>query len=237
MTPSEAVTPNGRDQRPQQPQPEQPSDIEALLPWYVAGTLRRRERQRVEEALRDDPALAQHLDLVREELAEAIHLNETLGAPSPHAAERLMAAIDAEATRKRAPGVTASWITGFFANLSPRTMAVAASFAMLAIALQAVAIVDIFTKPPAVMPAGEGAGSAGDHKNGTFAMVRFARQASAAEITKFLQNYQAALVDGPTPGGLYRVRVAMSSLAKEELARIVARMRQDRVVETAEPGQ
>jgi hypothetical protein len=133
--------------------------------------------------------------------------------------------------------VTASWITGFFANLSPRTMAVAASFAMLAIALQAVAIVDIFTKPPAVMPAGEGAGSAGDHKNGTFAMVRFARQASAAEITKFLQNYQAALVDGPTPGGLYRVRVAMSSLAKEELARIVARMRQDRVVETAEPGQ
>ena len=50
-------------------------------------------------------------------------------------------------------------------------------------------------------------------------MVRFARQASAAEITNFLQNYQAALVDGPTPGGLYRVRIAMTSLAKEELAR------------------
>jgi hypothetical protein len=29
----------------------------------------------------------------------------------------------------------------------------------------------------------------------------------------------------------------MTSLAKEELARIVTRMRQDRVVETAEPGQ
>ena len=55
-----------------------------------------------------------------------------------------------------------------------------------------------------------------------FAMVRFARQASAAEITNFLQNYQATLVDGPTPGGLYRVRVAMTSLAKEELSRIIA---------------
>ncbi|HEX3505198.1 MAG TPA: hypothetical protein VHU22_17565 [Xanthobacteraceae bacterium] len=238
MTPSEAMTPGGRDSRPQQPQPEQPSDIELLLPWYVAGTLRRRDRQRVEEALRNDPALAEHLDCVREELAETIHLNETLGAPSPHAAERLMAAIDAEATRKRAPGVTASWITGFFANLSPRTMAVAASFAMLAIALQAVAIVDIFTKPQGAVPGAEqGAGPAAERKNGTFAMVRFARQASAGEITKFLQNYQAALVDGPTPGGLYRVRVAMTSLAKEELARIVARMRQDQVVETAEPGQ
>jgi anti-sigma-K factor RskA len=216
---------------------DEPTDVEALLPWYAAGTLRRRDRQRVEEALRKDPELARHVDLVREELVETIHLNETLGAPTPRAADRLMAAIDAEAAtaaRKRAPGAIAGWLTGFFANLSPRTMAVAASFAMLAIALQAVAIVDIFTKPQGAVQV-EGQGAA--HKNGTFAMVRFARQASAGEITNFLQNYQAALVDGPTPGGLYRVRVAISSLAKEELARIVARMRQDRVVETAEPGQ
>jgi hypothetical protein len=67
--------------------------------------------------------------------------------------------------------------------------------------------------------------------------VRFARQASAAEITNFLQNYQAALVDGPTPSGLYRVRIAMTSLAKEELGRIVARMRQERIVESAEPAE
>jgi hypothetical protein len=220
---------------------DEPTDIEALLPWYAAGTLRRRDRQRVEEALRKDVDLARHVDLVREELVETIHLNETLGAPTQRAADRLMAAIDAEAmaARKRAPGAVAGWLTGFFANLSPRTMAVAASFAMLAIALQAVAIVDIFTKPQFTQPQGsvqvEGQGA--EHKNGTFAMVRFARQASAGEITNFLQNYQAALVDGPTPGGLYRVRIAMTSLAKEELARIVARMRQDRVVETAEPGQ
>jgi hypothetical protein len=228
---------HGRDARLQQPQAQEPSELEALLPWYAAGTLRRRDRQRVEEALRQDPALARHLDLVREELAETIHLNETLGAPSPRAAERLMAAIDAEATRKPASGSAAGWLTGFFANLSPRTMAVAASFAMLAIALQAVAIVDIFTKPQAAPGITQSGEASAEHRNGTFAMVRFARQASAAEITNFLQNYQAAFVDGPTPGGVYRVRIGMTSLAKEELARIVARMRQDRVVETAEPGQ
>ena len=100
-----------------------------------------------------DPDLMRHVDLVREELAETIHLNETLGAPPSRVADKLMAAIDAEATaaRKRAPGAVAGWLTGFFANLSPRTMAVAASFAMLAIALQAVAIVDIFTRPQAAV--------------------------------------------------------------------------------------
>jgi anti-sigma-K factor RskA len=227
------MTLSGRDTEPN----GVPSDIEALLPWYAAGRLRRRDRQRVEEALRDDADLARQVDLVREELAETIHLNETLGAPPPRVADRLMAAIDAEtqAKRKRAPGAAAGWLTGFFASLSPRTMAVAASFATLAIALQAFMLVDVFTKPPSSSVVSDG--SSVQHRNGTFAMVRFARQASAAEITNFLQQYQAALVDGPTQGGLYRVRLAMTSLAKEELARVVQRMRQDRIVESAEPSE
>jgi anti-sigma-K factor RskA len=214
----------------------EPTEIETLLPWYVAGTLRRRDRQRVEAALRSDPELARRLELVREELAETIHFNETLGAPTPGVADRLMAAIDAEAgTARKRPGVAAGWLTGFLANLSPRTLAVATSFAALAIALQAVMIVEVFTKPPlgSVQQASLGA----EQHHGTFAMVRFAREASAAEITNFLQNYQAALVDGPTQGGLYRVRIAMTSLAKEEIGKIIDRMRHDHVVESAEPTE
>jgi hypothetical protein len=225
-----------------EPRPSiEPTEFEGLLPWYAAGTLRRRDRQRVEDALGKDQNLgrqdlARQVDLVREELTETIHLNETLGAPPPRVLDRLMASIDAEAdaARKRAPGAAAGWLTGFFANLSPRTMAVAASFATLAIALQAFMLVDIFTRPEGAV---SGYGLTPEHRNGTFAMVRFARQASAAEITNFLQNNQATLVDGPTPGGLYRVRVAMTALAKEEVGRIIARMRQDRIVESAEPSE
>jgi anti-sigma-K factor RskA len=214
----------------------EPGEIEALLPWYAAGTLRRRERQRVEEALRERPELSRDVDLVREELVETIHLNETLGAPPPRVVERLMAAIDAEtdAARKRAPGAVAGWLTGFFANLPPRTLAVAASFAVLAIALQAFMIVDIFTKPESPL---QEASLATVHRHGSFAMVRFAQAASAAEITNFLQNYQAALVDGPTQGGLYRVRIAVKTLAKEEMGRIIARMRHESVVASAEPAE
>jgi hypothetical protein len=213
----------------------EPTELEVLLPWYAAGTLRRRDRQRVEEALRNDADLARQVDLVREEFSETIHFNETLGAPPPRVLDRLMASIDAEtdAARKRVPGAIAGWLTGYFANLSPRTMAMAASFAVLALALQGFMLVDIFTKPQSEI---SGYGLSAEH-HGTFATVRFVRQANAGEITNFLQDYQATLVDGPTPAGVYKVRLGMTSLAKEELARIVQRMRRERIVETADADE
>jgi anti-sigma-K factor RskA len=71
-------------------------EIEALLPWYAAGTLSRREADLVERALAGDSELARRYDVVRQELTEMIQLNETLGAPSARAMEKLFAAIDAE---------------------------------------------------------------------------------------------------------------------------------------------
>jgi hypothetical protein len=215
----------------------EPTEIETLLPWYAAGTLRRRDRQRVEDALRYDTALAHHADLVREELAETISFNESLGVPSARCMDRLMAAIDAEtvAARKRNTArAVAGQFAAFIAGFTPRTLAVAASFAVAAIALQAFLLVNMATKPQVTFEtAGLNPTTTG---HGTFAMVRFAREASAGEITRFLEEYHATLVDGPKPGGFYRVRLTMKTLAKEELARIVSRMRQERVVETANAG-
>jgi hypothetical protein len=57
----------------------------------------------VEQALAGDRELARRYDLVREELAETIHLNETHGAPSARAMEKLFAAIDAEEARAPRP--------------------------------------------------------------------------------------------------------------------------------------
>lgn len=78
--------------------------IESLLPWHAAGTLGRRDIERVERALAADGELAQRYELVREELAETIALNEKLGAPSARAMEKLLAVIEAaetDATRTR----------------------------------------------------------------------------------------------------------------------------------------
>jgi hypothetical protein len=74
-------------------------EIESMLPWHAAGTLDRRDAERVERVLAEDSELAQRYELVREELAETICLNESLGAPSARATEKLFAAIDAEEAR------------------------------------------------------------------------------------------------------------------------------------------
>ena len=72
------------------------SEIELLLPWHAAGTLNARDCLRVDEALARNPELAGRYAAVREEYAETIELNESLGAPSARAIQELFAAIDAE---------------------------------------------------------------------------------------------------------------------------------------------
>src|SRR3954453_2562171 len=78
--------------------PERP-DIAAVLPWHAAGTLSRRDTERVEAALANDNDLRKQYQLVREELGETIRLNESPGAPSARAMERLFAKIEIEAPR------------------------------------------------------------------------------------------------------------------------------------------
>ena len=122
-------------------------EIEELLPWHAAGTLSRRDAQRVEDALANDPELARRYALVREEFGETIHLNETLGAPSARALEKLFAKIDAEPERRQAVSLNlGSRIGEFFASLSPRTLAWSASAAAIAILLQAGLLADIMLK-------------------------------------------------------------------------------------------
>jgi anti-sigma-K factor RskA len=127
----------------------EPQEIEALLPWYAAGTLNRRDANRVERALAEDRELARQYDLVREELVETIHLNETLGAPSTRAIERVFAAIDAEVVRRPRHlrwFDLGSRISEFLWSLTPRTLARSAMAAALAILLQAAVIASVLVK-------------------------------------------------------------------------------------------
>src|SRR6202790_1270852 len=97
---------------------QDPSEIEMLLPFHAAGTLNARDARRVDEALARDPELARQFAVIREEYAETIHLNESLGAPSARAMQKLFTAIDAEPERK--PHVSlnvAARFTGLFARL------------------------------------------------------------------------------------------------------------------------
>jgi len=166
-------------------------DLETLLPWHAAGTLNRRDAERVEKALANDRELLRRFNLAREELNETIHLNETLGAPSARAMEKLFAAIDAEPVRK--PKVSfdlAGRLAGFISSFSPRTLALAGAVGALAIVLQAGVITTGLIKHEAgtevasktVSQPDLGLASA-DVSDGTLAAIRFAPKAQADQIT------------------------------------------------------
>ena len=205
-------------------------EIEELLPWYAAGTLSRRDAQRVEDTLANDPELARRYALVREEFGETIHLNETLGAPSARALEKLFAKIDVEPERRQAVSLNlGSRIGEFFASLSPRTLAWSASAAAIAILLQAGLLADIMLKETKTGYETASAPTT-DPGVGAFTLIRFAPQASSDDITKFLEANKLSIAAGPMAGGLYKVRVAVTGIPKGELANIVKKLQQDKVV-------
>jgi hypothetical protein len=216
-------------------------DLETLLPWHAAGTLNRRDAERVEKALASDRELLRRFNLAREELNETIHLNETLGAPSARAMEKLFAAIDAEPVRK--PKVSfdlAGRLASFVASFSPRTLAVAGAVGALAIVLQAGVIttglikhetateVASKTDPDAARLA------SADDGDGTLAAVRFAPKADATQITAFLLANKASMIDGPRIGGIYTIRLPETGKAKEDH---IKQMAQSPVVELVIPKQ
>jgi anti-sigma-K factor RskA len=212
-------------------------DIELLLPWHAAGTLSRRDTQRVEQALANDNELAARYEIVREELGEAIRLNESLGAPSARAMETLFAKIDAEPARKpKASFNLGAWLAGFVAGFSPRTLAYSGTIAALAIVLQAGVITGVLINDRQQ----DGPSLASYEVNtrgidGSSVLIRFKPQATSGEITKFLRDNKFVVLDGPNGGGMYRVRVSEAILSQADLAAVVNRLAKSRVVGSTFP--
>ena len=192
---------------------QEPSEIEMLLPWHAAGTLNARDARRVEEALARDPELARQYAVIREEYAETIDLNESLGAPSARAMQKLFAAIDAEPARKPSASLNFSArFSGFFAKPLAadaglvgepgRAGAVAAGRRDRRGAgeepeLATFQTASLSTNEPITRDLGAAAPPR--------ALVRFAPDARVADITALLDHYQASIVDG-AKGGMFRLQ-------------------------------
>jgi hypothetical protein len=168
---------------------------------------------------------------VRDEFGETIVLNETLGAPSAHAMEKLFAKIDAEPARKAALSLNlGARLTEFFASFSPRTLAFAGSAAVIAILLQAGFIASIVIKDKSAGGYETASAPSTDPGVGAFTLIRFAPQASGDDITKFLEANKFSIAAGPMAGGLYKVRVSMTALPKADLASLVKKLQGEKVV-------
>ena len=219
---------------------QEPSEIEMLLPWHAAGTLNARDARRVEEALARDPELARQYAVIREEYAETIHLNESLGAPSARAMQKLFAAIDAEPARKPSASFKFSArIAGFFASLSPRTLAWSASLGALALLLQAGVIGAVLMKnQPAHVPDGVAEHERARHPRISApeapprALVRFAPDARVTDITALLDSYQASIIDGAR-AGMFRLQFGNRPMTKDEIAGLMSKLQSEKIVSLA----
>jgi hypothetical protein len=221
---------------------QEPSEIEVLLPWHAAGTLNARDARRVEEALASDPDLARQYAVIREEYAETIHLNESLGAPSARAMQKLFAAIDGEPVRKPSVSVNISArISEFFAKLSPRTLAWSASLGAIALLLQAGVIGAVLVKSQggsfqtASLDLSERNASITRDLGGAAPprmLVRFTPDARVADITALLDSYQASIVDG-AKGGMFRLQFGNSAMGKNDLAALMSKLQKEKIVSLA----
>jgi anti-sigma factor RsiW len=225
---------------------QEPGDIEMLLPWHAAGTLNARDARRVDEALGRDPELARQYAVIREEYAETIGLNESLGAPTVRAMQKLFAAIDAEPLpRPQMQRGLSGRILGFFAGLSPRTLAWSGGLGALALLVQAGVIGAVLMK---TRPAGFETASLSTSESGSGqimtralrqegpppprALVRFAPGARIADITALLESYKASIIDGGN-GSTFRLQFGSAAMTPDEAAGLLRRLQGEKIVSFA----
>lgn len=216
---------------------QEPSEIEMLLPWHAAGTLNTRDARRVEEALARDPQLAKQYAAIRGEYEETIHLNESLGAPSARAMQRLFAAIDAEPAQASRSLPLSARIATFFSSLSPRTLAWSASLGAIALLLQAgiIGVVLMKTQTATFETASLSIGVPVTRELGAAAparaLVRFAPEARVADITALLDSYHASII-GDAKGGMFRLQFD-KAMSQDELASLLGKMEREKFVNLA----
>lgn len=215
----------------------EPGEIELLLPWHAAGTLNARDARRVEEALASDPELAKQYAAIRGEYEETIHLNESLGAPSARAMQKLFAAIDAEPARATGSLPLSARVAAFFASLSPRTLAWSASLGAVALLLQAgiIGAVLMKTQTSTFQTASLSTGAPITRELGAAApsraLVRFIPEARVADITALLDSYQASII-GDAKGGMFRLQFD-KAMSQDELTALLGRMQREKFVNLA----
>ena len=223
---------------------QEPGEIEALLPWHAAGTLSARDTRRVEDALARDPALAKQYAVIQEEYAETIALNESLGAPSARAMQKLFAAIDAEPARKPSVSLNISArVAEFFASLSPRAVAYSAVLGALALLLQAGVIGAILAKQQggtfqtaSLSGPKETLTRTLGQETGPQAFVRFTPDARVSDITAFLDANQATIINS-TAGGLFRLQFGDKPMSRQEIAGLMTRLQNEKIINLAAPAQ
>jgi len=230
---------------PSEPPPSEPTgrdDIEALLPWYVTGRLDEADRERVDDWLARDASqggsLARQLAHLEDDRRVTLAVNDAVRLPQSLSVEAGMAA--ALARRRPAARSSAGWfgdavaaVRGFFVAPTPAGARWAGAAALVIIAIQSAFLITLLPGAPTQPSYETASGQKGAATEaGTFALLRFTDGATMKDVSSTLSGLGMAIVSGPKPGGLFRVKIgeAGMSTAARDAAIASLRARQEIVV-------
>jgi len=199
-------------------------EVEMMLPFYVTGQLDHAEANEIDDYLKHHPDVARRLDLIRAERASASASNAIYASRPARSFDRVAALIGkAPAPPARAAGWGFDWIKQLFAMPSSPALGFVGAAAAIVILLQAATIgtlvvaqyTGIFTQ----------AGGNETVDAGTTVVVRFADDASAASIADAHSGLGLKIIDGPSGGRLFTVRLGPKTMNEVERDRLIAALK------------
>jgi anti-sigma-K factor RskA len=205
-------------------------EIEALLPFYLNGTLSEPDLAQVEAWLESDPAAFAALEQAEFELSAASDANEAIRPPAD-ALARFSRALEREAgPARQAP--TQSWLETAW----QRAIGIPVAFAW---ATAAAAVMILLAQAALDMSRDKGgieiAGTDEDLAKLPFVLVTFKADARMADIVSFLDANDAEIVAGPLPGGIFRVGLHAKTVA--DYNRLTGLIAAQPFVESMIPGR
>ncbi len=213
-------------------------EIEKLLPWYVTGRLDCVERARVENYLARNPDACAQLDLIRAEREQIVFANEALGSPSAGAFDRLIASLPTASpnlSQRATGGDPLRRVADFFTVPTARGVRWAACAAAAVIVVLSAAITGILV----VRHSGSYQTAIGQSRDdGVSALIAFVDEARAPAIARLLVEFDASIVDGPKPGGVYKIRLRTVVRLQSEKDALLRRLAERRdIVRIVLPSQ
>lgn len=180
-------------------------ELEALLPFYLNGTLEGADLAAVEEWLASDPAAHVALEEAEAELSGTAAANQAI-VPPADALSHFSKTLDAEAGEERvvAPSILARLWEGFWGIPASVAWATAAAAVMLV-------LVQTVMEPGGRGGPVEIAGT--EQGDLPYALVTFKPDARMADVAAFLADQGASIVSGPAAGGVFKVGIPAETAA------------------------
>ncbi len=202
-----------------------PEEGELLLPWKVIDRLDPSERESVDAYLRANQEAKLHLRLIEEERTAAVEENEILSGAPAGALARIHQRIEEEDGPAIQAAKKPALMTGlkdFLSSFEGRSLHYAAAAAAIIILVQAVAIGTLMTSHGRVGPFETASYPEANHAaQGTHLIIAFEDQVTAGEIIKLFQEVGGQIVGGPTPDGMYTVKISEKTIPKRQLDALI----------------